>query len=106
MAPSFLSSGDGSEGELALVHAGEERVPLALVEVQRVLAGVAGAPHGGDAVLVGNGHAVDDATRLGCARHGEVLVGEQMGVLAVFHTQTPSPGCWKVHSFMDKCMPN
>ncbi len=88
MAPSSLSSGDGSEGELALVHAGEERVPLALVEVQRVLAGVARAPHGGDAVLVGDGHAVDDAARLGCARHGEILVGEQMRVLPILHTNS------------------
>lgn len=88
MASPSLSSGESSEGELALVHADEERVPLALVEVERVLVGVTGAPHGGDAVLVGDGHAVDDAARLGCARDDEVLVGEQLGVLAILHTDS------------------
>ena len=83
-----MSSGEGSEGELALVHAGEERVPLALVEVQRVLAGVARAPHGSDAILVGDSHAVDDAARLGCARDDEVPIGEQMRVLAILHTDS------------------
>ena len=51
--------------KLALFGALDECIPLALIEVERILAGVPSTPDGSDAFLAGNGYAVDDATRLG-----------------------------------------